>query len=78
MISQQDIHLVTIIIISIGMIFLGGSFLYKHLEAHVEYNNPMFFALAITLIGFGGKLLIDIIIKHAFPLELSQKIKYYS
>ena len=75
MLTQENIHLITIIIISMGLIFLGGSFFYQHSYPPIHERNPMFWALAIALAGGGGSVLIGLILKHLLPMQLSNQMR---
>lgn len=74
MITQSNINLATIIIISFGFIFLGGAFFYIHNEPGIAEKNPFFWALGIGMASGGGALLIGILNKHLLPKELLVEI----
>lgn len=75
MISQENVHLITIIIISLGLIFLGGSLFYQHNTLPVQYRNPILWSFAIALASGGGNVLIGLIFKVLLPSELSNQMK---
>ena len=70
MITQSNINLVTIIIISMGLIFIGGAFFYTHNEPGIYEKNPIFWALGISMASGGGSLLIGILTRHLLPKTL--------
>jgi hypothetical protein len=74
MITQSNINLVTIIVISLGFIFIGGAFFYIHNEPGIYGKNPLFWALGISMASGGGSLLIGILTKHLLPKELLQEM----
>jgi drug/metabolite transporter (DMT)-like permease len=77
MLTKSNIHLITIIFISIGLIFIGGALFYQHSAPPVHERNPIFWALAIALASGGGSVLVGIIMKHLMPYEISQQMKTY-
>ena len=77
MLTQANIHLITIIFISIGLIFIGGSLFYQHSAPPIHERNPIFWALAMALTSGGGSVLVGIIMKYMLPYEISQQMKTY-
>lgn len=75
MITQANIHLITVIIISIGLIFLGGSLFYQHIAPPIHERNPILWSIAIALSSGGGGVLIGLIFKNLLPHELSKQMK---
>jgi hypothetical protein len=75
MITQENIHLISVIILSLGLIFLGGALFYKHNDPPLHERNPIFWALAIALASGGGSILLGLIFKTLLPKELSNTIK---
>jgi hypothetical protein len=73
--TYDNIHLITVILIAIGLIFLGGSLFYIHSTPQPHERNPIFWALAIALASGGGSILINLISKTMLPLQISQKMR---
>jgi hypothetical protein len=73
--TDANIHLITVILISIGLIFLGGSLFYMHSTPQPHERNPIFWALAIALASVGGSILINLIFKTILPVQISQKMR---
>jgi hypothetical protein len=71
-VTDANIHLITVILIAIGLIFLGGSLFYIHSTQQSHERNPIFWALAIALASGGGSILINLIFKTVLPLQISQ------
>ena len=75
MITQANIHLISIILLSLGLIFLGGAFFYQHSAPPIHERNPVFWAFAIALASGGGGVLIGLIMKTLLPKDLSDQMK---
>lgn len=75
MITQANIHLISVILLSLGLIFLGGSLFYQHNEPPVHERNPILWAFAIAIASGGGSVLIALIMKTLLPKVLSDQIK---
>lgn len=70
MFNQANVNLITIIIIAMGFIFLGGTFFYKHLSSPIHERQPIYWALGISLASGGGSLLIKLILKNLLPYDI--------
>ena len=77
MFSDENVRLVTVILISMGLIFLGGALFYQHSKPPVHERNPMFWAFAIALASSGGSIILGIIFKNILPEHLSITMKQY-
>lgn len=77
MLTQANIHLISIIFISMGLIFIGGALFYQHSTLPIHERNPMFWALAIALASGGGSVLVGMIMKHILPEDLIKQMKQY-
>lgn len=77
MFSNENIRLVTIILISIGLIFLGGALFYQHNTPPLHERNPITWAFAIALASGGGSTLLGIIFNALLPKDLSTIMKQY-
>jgi hypothetical protein len=75
MITQVNIHLISVILISIGLIFLGGAFFYQHNSLPLHERNPIFWSLAIALASGGGSVLVGLVFKTILPKEISDQMK---
>jgi hypothetical protein len=75
MFTKSNIHLIIIILISIGMIFLGGALFYMHNTPPPHERNPIFWALAIAIASGGGSILTGLMYKTLLPTEISKSIK---
>jgi hypothetical protein len=74
MITQDNVNLVTIIIISIGLIFLGGSFYYLHNSVEDYDSNPIFWSLGVGLASTGGTILVGLILKTILPYSVYKQL----
>jgi hypothetical protein len=70
MITQNNVNLVTIIVISIGLIFLGGSFFYLHNSIEDYESNPIFWSLGVGLASTGSAILVGLILKAVLPFTV--------
>ena len=77
MLTQENLHLVSIIFISLGLIFLGGALFYQHSAPPIHKRNPIFWALAIALASGGGSVLIGIIMSQIMPCDLIKQMQLY-
>ena len=75
MLTQANINLISVIIISLGLIFLGGALFYQHNASPLHERNPIFWALAIALASGGGSVLVGLIFKTLLPKELSETMR---
>lgn len=66
----KPINLAIIIVMSIGFIFLGGVFMYKHHSVPYAEKNPIYFAFGIAFAGGGGRLLTSLIMSYMIPNEV--------
>ena len=77
MFSDENVRLVTIILISMGLIFLGGALFYQHNTPPVHERNPVIWAFAIALASGGGNTLLGLIFKTIMPEQISTTMKHY-
>ena len=77
MLSDETVRLVTIILISMGLIFLGGALFYQHSTPPVHERNPVIWAFAIALASGGGNTLLGLIQKTIMPEDISKRMKHY-
>ena len=77
MLTQENVHLISIILISMGLIFIGGALFYQHSVLPIHERNPVFWALAIALASGGGSVLVGLIMKNILPEDLIKQMKNY-
>jgi hypothetical protein len=75
--SVEQIRLVTVILISMGLIFLGGALFYQHSTPPLHKRKPMLWAFAIALASGGGSTILGIIFDILLPKDLSNTMKKY-
>jgi uncharacterized membrane protein len=75
MIDQKQIDLATIIIISIGLIFLGGAFNYIHNSNEDYASNPIYWSFGTVFSFTGGIIFIGIILKYILPASVYKELQ---
>tara|TARA_B110000238_G_C15912456_1_gene346870 strand:- start:303 stop:563 length:261 start_codon:yes stop_codon:yes gene_type:complete len=73
--SIENFRLISVILIALSLIFLGGALFYMHNTPKPHLRNPVLWALAIALASGGGNILIGIIYKIILPIQISDKIR---
>jgi hypothetical protein len=75
MLSRKNVNLLTIILISISFICLGGTFYDLHSSQGMHMKQPLFWPLAIGFSSAGGGLLLGLLLKIALPEELMLEMR---
>ena len=57
---DKKIGFLIVLLLAIVLILIGGSFLYKHNQAHPHERNPLYFAIGIAFAGGGGQIISSI------------------
>lgn len=57
---EKKIGLLTVILIAMILILVGGGFLYKHGQLPPHARNPLYFAIGIAFAGGGGQIISSI------------------
>lgn len=73
-ITQYNINLATIVLISLSLIFLGGSFFYLHNSDEDYDSNPLYWSLGIGLSSTGGAILIGMVLKNILPIDVYKEM----
>jgi hypothetical protein len=73
--TNNNINLISIILIAIGLIILGGSLFYLHNAMPQTKKNPLLWALSFGLASTGGSIIISLILKHILPYDFNILIK---
>lgn len=74
MINAHTVNLITIILISLSFICIGGVFneLYKNTDMSV--SQPLLWPLAMGFSSAGGCLIIGLLLKHLLPVEIMDEM----
>ena len=70
MLSRSNVNLITVILIALSFICLGGTFYDLHNSQDINTRHPLLWPLAIGFSSAGGGLLIGMIIKTILPGEI--------
>lgn len=70
MLSRTNINLITIILISLSFICIGGAFYDLHTSQDMHMQQPLFWPVAIGFSSAGGAILLGLFIKTFLPTEL--------
>jgi hypothetical protein len=73
--DQENINLVTIILISLSFIFIGGTLYELNSNQNTKYKQPLLWPLAIGFSSAGGTIIIGLFLKHCLPYELMDQMK---
>lgn len=74
-ITQSKVNLISLLLISIGLIIAGGSFLYLHNMYPLYERNPIYWGLAFMLISNGYSIFTKILLKNIIPTKLVENIQ---
>jgi hypothetical protein len=72
---QSTINTLTIFVIALIIINIGGMCLYKHENLKPKDKNPIYLAFGFGSIGLGGVILLRLIEKTILPSFLLTEIK---
>lgn len=67
---DKKMGLLIVILLSITLILIGGSFLYKHNQARPHERNPLYFAIGIAFAGGGGQIISSIALALLVPSHI--------
>jgi hypothetical protein len=76
MVNAHTVNLITIILISLSFICIGGVLyeLYKNIERHTY--QPLLWPLAMGFSSAGGCILVGLILKHLLPSDIMDEMRH--
>jgi hypothetical protein len=75
MLSIQNINLLTIILLAMSFICIGGVFYDLSSSQDMHMRQPLFWPLAIGFSSGGGSIIIGLLLKHLLPTELMDEMR---
>lgn len=70
MITAHTVNLITIILISLSFICIGGVFNELYKNENTATSKPLLWPLAMGFSSAGGCIIIGLILKHLLPDEI--------
>lgn len=75
MLSRKIVNLLTIILIAMSFICIGGVFNDLSNSQDMHMRQPLFWPLAIGFSSAGGGLILGLVLKHFLPFELIEEMR---
>lgn len=75
MLSRKNVNLLTIILIAMSFICIGGVFYDLSNSQDMHMRQPLFWPLAIGFSSAGGALMIGLLLKHFLPFEIMEEMR---
>ena len=75
MLSRKNVNLLTIILIAMSFICIGGTFYDLNNSQDMHMKQPLFWPLAIGFSSAGGALLLGLVLKTLLPTELMDEMQ---
>jgi len=75
MLSRENVNLLTIILIAMSFICIGGVFYDLSNSQDMHMRQPLFWPLAIGFSSAGGSLMIGLLLKHFLPIEIMEEMR---
>ena len=75
MLTQKNVNLLIVIVLSMIFITVAGIFYDVHSHLPLHEREPILWPLAIGFSSAGGGLILGLILRHVVPLEVIREMK---
>lgn len=75
MLTQENINLITVIILAMVFMTIGGIFYDIHSHLPLHEREPIYWPMSIGFSSAGGALIIGLLMKTLLPIDLFNDMK---